>query len=62
MTIAGGSRSFLDRARGLVHARDGRLTRELLQAPGGFGLGQVPAGKAHATTGWSAASVRPVVV
>ncbi len=24
------------------HQRDGRLTRELLLAPGGFGLGQVP--------------------
>jgi assimilatory nitrate reductase catalytic subunit len=26
----------------LLHQRDGRLTRELLRAPGGFGLGQVP--------------------
>lgn len=26
----------------LIHQRDGRLTRELLQEPGGFGLGQVP--------------------
>lgn len=26
----------------LLHQRDGRLTRELLQRPGGFGLGQVP--------------------
>jgi assimilatory nitrate reductase catalytic subunit len=29
----------------LFRARDGRLTRELLRAPGRFGLGQVPAGK-----------------
>lgn len=27
----------------LLHQRDGSLTRELLQQPGGFGLGQVPA-------------------
>ena len=27
----------------LLHAKDGPLTRELLLAPGGFGLGQVPA-------------------
>lgn len=26
----------------LLHQRDGKLTRELLLAPGGFGLGQVP--------------------
>lgn len=26
----------------LIHAREGRLTRELLQQPGGFGLGQIP--------------------
>jgi len=26
----------------LLHQRDGRLTRELVQEPGGFGLGQVP--------------------
>ncbi len=26
----------------ILHARDGRLTRELLLAPGGFGLGRVP--------------------
>lgn len=29
----------------LLHQRDGRLTRELLQSPGGFGLGQLPAGR-----------------
>ena len=52
MTIAGGSPSLLDRALNLVRARDGRLTRELLRAPGRFGLGQVPAGKTpDATTG-----------
>ncbi len=52
MTIAGGSTTLLNRALGLVRARDGRLTRELLRAPGGFGLGQVPAAKApDATTG-----------
>ena len=52
MTIASGSPTLLDRALGLVRARDGRLTRELLRAPGGFGLGQVPAAKTpDATTG-----------
>jgi assimilatory nitrate reductase catalytic subunit len=36
----------------LVRARDGRLTRELLRAPGGFGLGQLPARTTpDATTG-----------
>ncbi len=34
---------MLERSPSLVHARDGRLTRELLREPGGFGLGQVPA-------------------
>ncbi|QDV35732.1 molybdopterin oxidoreductase family protein [Tautonia plasticadhaerens] len=34
---------LLDRARSLLHARDGRLTRSLLREPGRFGLGQVPA-------------------
>ena len=29
--------------RDVVHATDGPLTRELLRAPGRFGLGQVPA-------------------
>jgi len=37
--------ALLERAIGLVRARDGRLTRELLRAPGGFGLGQLPVGK-----------------
>jgi assimilatory nitrate reductase catalytic subunit len=36
---------MLHRAAALVRARDGRLTRELRQAPGGFGLGQLPANK-----------------
>jgi anaerobic selenocysteine-containing dehydrogenase len=49
---AGRRPSLLDRALSLVHVRDGRLTRELNQAPGGFGLGRVPASKTpHATTG-----------
>ena len=40
------------RFRSLVRAKDGRLTRELLRAPGRFGLGQVPAAKTpDATTG-----------
>src|SRR5262249_25043033 len=52
VTIATGRSALLDRALGLVRARDGRFTRELLRAPGGFGLGQVPAGKTpDATTG-----------
>ncbi len=35
-----------------MRVHDGRLTRELKRAPGGFGLGQVPAAKApDATTG-----------
>ena len=29
----------------ILYERDGRLTRELLLAPGGFGLGQVPHGE-----------------
>ena len=33
---------FIDRARRLVRDRHGVLTRDLLRAPGGFGLGQVP--------------------
>ena len=37
--------TFFDRLKSLVRARDGRLTRELLRAPGRFGLGQVPVGK-----------------
>ncbi len=49
---ADGSPSLLHRTLSLVRACDGRLTRELLRAPGRFGLGQVPAGKTpHATTG-----------
>ena len=32
----------MERARRLVRDRQGVLTRELLRAPGGFGLGQVP--------------------
>ncbi len=49
----GGDRSSLSRRTlSLIRARDGRLTQELLRAPGRFGLGQVPAGKApDATTG-----------
>jgi predicted molibdopterin-dependent oxidoreductase YjgC len=34
---------ILDSLRSLVHARDGKLTQNLLRAPGRFGLGQVPA-------------------
>ena len=49
--IAPASRIFR-RFRSLVRAKDGRLTRELLRAPGRFGLGQVPAAKTpDATTG-----------
>ena len=33
---------FIERARRLVRDKQGVLTRELLRAPGGFGLGQVP--------------------
>ncbi|MFI5455986.1 MAG: molybdopterin oxidoreductase family protein [Isosphaerales bacterium] len=52
MKTANLSPSLLHRTLSLVRARDGRLTRELKRAPGGFGLGQVPAGKTpHATTG-----------
>jgi assimilatory nitrate reductase catalytic subunit len=44
--------SMFRRFRSLVRAKDGRLTRELLRAPGRFGLGQVPAAKTpDATTG-----------
>jgi assimilatory nitrate reductase catalytic subunit len=47
-----GGNPLIDRLRGAVRARDGRLTRELGRAPGRFGLGQVPAGKTpDATTG-----------
>jgi assimilatory nitrate reductase catalytic subunit len=35
--------SLMGRARSLLHARDGRLTRALIREPGRFGLGQVPA-------------------
>jgi len=43
---------LLGRLRGLLRARDGNLTRELLREPGRFGLGQVPAGAMpDATTG-----------
>jgi assimilatory nitrate reductase catalytic subunit len=43
---------LLQRALDLVRVRDGRFTRELLRAPGGFGLGQVPAARTpDATTG-----------
>jgi anaerobic selenocysteine-containing dehydrogenase len=45
MAIASGDQSLLGRTLGLLRARDGRLTRELWREPGGFGLGQVPAGK-----------------
>ncbi len=37
--------SLYRRFKSLVHAREGRLTRELLREPGRFGLGQVPADK-----------------
>ena len=33
---------FIERARRLVRDKQGVLTRDLLRAPGGFGLGQVP--------------------
>lgn len=36
------SASLKDQAESLLVARDGKLTRELLLSPGGFGLGQVP--------------------
>ena len=35
--------SLVDKARRLIRAHDGVLTRDLLREPGGFGLGQVPA-------------------
>jgi assimilatory nitrate reductase catalytic subunit len=42
----------LGRIRCLIHAREGRLSRELSREPGRFGLGQVPANKVpDATTG-----------
>ncbi len=47
-----GPSSLFQRLRSLLHARDGRLTRELLRSPGRFGLGQVPTRIApDATTG-----------
>ena len=42
--------SLFERLSTLLRARDGHLTRELLRAPGRFGLGQVPAGKAPDAT------------
>jgi assimilatory nitrate reductase catalytic subunit len=39
---AKGVSSFVDRAHSLLRAEDGPLTRELLRAPGRFGLGQLP--------------------
>jgi assimilatory nitrate reductase catalytic subunit len=42
--------NVVDRLLGLARARDGRLTRELRRAPGGFGLGQVPAARAPDAT------------
>jgi assimilatory nitrate reductase catalytic subunit len=52
MTIARRGGPVVQRLRSLVHAREGRLTRELLREPGRFGLGQVPADKVpDATTG-----------
>jgi len=46
------SPTLLSRLRGLLRARDGGLTRQLLRAPGRFGLGQVPANVTpDATTG-----------
>jgi anaerobic selenocysteine-containing dehydrogenase len=38
--------TFFHRLKSLVRAKDGHLTRELLRAPGRFGLGLLPAGKA----------------
>jgi anaerobic selenocysteine-containing dehydrogenase len=46
----GDNGSWLRRTLDLVRARDGRLTRQLQRAPGGFGLGQVPAAKAPDAT------------
>jgi assimilatory nitrate reductase catalytic subunit len=40
--VSGDGRRLRDRARALVRAEDGVLTRDLLREPGGFGLGQVP--------------------
>ncbi len=46
------SERVLGRLLDLFHAKDGRLTQELLREPGRFGLGQVPAAKVpDATTG-----------
>src|SRR6187402_2659776 len=47
-----GKATLADKVRGLLHQRDGRLTRELLLNPGGFGLGKLPARRSpDATTG-----------
>ncbi len=44
--------SLVDRLKGLIRARDGLLTRDLLRKPGRFGLGQVPVkATPDATTG-----------
>ena len=52
MKIGRRPNTLIERFRGLAHARDGRLTRELRREPGRFGLGQVPATKIpEATTG-----------
>jgi assimilatory nitrate reductase catalytic subunit len=40
-----GTTSWRDRLGALLHQRDGALTRELLLAPGPFGLGKLPAGR-----------------
>ncbi len=45
MTTASRPDSLLRRLRSMVHAKEGRLTRELVREPGRFGLGQVPAAK-----------------
>ena len=42
MNTIDAARNVLNRLRGLLRARDGHLTRELLRTPGRFGLGQVP--------------------
>lgn len=43
MSLINVNKSLINRALGLFRAKDGRLTRELVREPGGFGLGQVPA-------------------
>jgi anaerobic selenocysteine-containing dehydrogenase len=50
MSIASIDRSLVGQALGLLRARDGRLTRELMREPGGFRLGQVPATKTPDST------------